>query len=177
MLDRLPKERQKAYRELWDCHTNDGTGTLNGVVRTNGFTINDYAELQKLGEDYPERRRYYKGVSDKLSCMNHSCRPNASLDYDSPTFSLHIRASRDTKKDKEITVCYISGLLEPASTLHEQTRRYYRFTCSCETCSNAAPSQQIKEMAKFIKLKSVGTTPARNVDTEDEKALHCMVDL
>jgi hypothetical protein len=39
VVGRLTKENQKAYKELYNCHTQDGSGPLDGILRTNGTGV------------------------------------------------------------------------------------------------------------------------------------------
>ncbi|KAF5365329.1 hypothetical protein D9758_005412 [Tetrapyrgos nigripes] len=127
LVGRLTEEDQKAYRELYNCHTEDGSGPLFGVHRTNALEVSDYFE----------------------PVVYSSCRPNAAREWDSPTFSLHLRATRNIKKDEEITITYLSDLLIPTAERQYQLRSY-GFQCGCEACSNPTSSDaNRKKIQKF----------------------------
>ncbi|KAK7460843.1 hypothetical protein VKT23_008774 [Stygiomarasmius scandens] len=83
--------------------------------------------------------------------MIFSCRPNAERDWDSPTFSLQLRASKPIKKGEEITITYISDVTDPTKERQRQLASY-GFTCTCEACSNPKlsdpKSKEIKELLK-----------------------------
>ncbi|KAK7460844.1 hypothetical protein VKT23_008775 [Stygiomarasmius scandens] len=66
LLSRMPKENQEAYKKLANCHKEDGSGPLYGIVRTNGFGLEDYCKIEKPG--HPER---YSGIFKDLSRINH----------------------------------------------------------------------------------------------------------
>ncbi|KAK7435776.1 hypothetical protein VKT23_019474 [Stygiomarasmius scandens] len=81
----------------------------------------------------------------------YSCRPNALQDWDSPSFSLQLRASRDIKKDEEIFISYIpAGIMDPAPTRQERLEPY-RFKCNCQACSNPIVSDE-----RCRKIEEVG---------------------
>ncbi|THU86386.1 SET domain-containing protein [Dendrothele bispora CBS 962.96] len=149
LVDQMPKENQEAYKKLANCHPEDGSGPLHGILRTNDFCIRDYYEPKIPG--YPEAITLYGGTFKDISRINHSCRPNACRAWDSPTFSLHLRASRPIKKGQEITLSYISDGVDPTVERQRQLASY-GFTCTCEACSNPEisdpRSKQIKELLK-----------------------------
>ncbi|THU86385.1 SET domain-containing protein, partial [Dendrothele bispora CBS 962.96] len=147
LVDQMPKENQEAYKKLANCHQEDGSGPLLGIARTNGFPIGDYYEPKIPG--FPEAATRYSATFKDISRINHSCRPNACRDWDSPTFSFHLRASKPIKKGQEITLSYISDAVDPTSERQRQLASY-GFTCTCEACSNPEisdpRSKQIKEL-------------------------------
>ncbi|THV07612.1 SET domain-containing protein [Dendrothele bispora CBS 962.96] len=149
LVNRMPMEYQEAYKKLWNCHENDGSGPLFGIARTNGFGIGDYDE--PTDPAFPDTKNGYSGTFKNLSRINHSCRPNVDRDWDSPTFSLQIRASKPIKKGEEITITYIGNLTDPASARQRELASY-GFTCACEACSNPEVSdprsKEIKELLK-----------------------------
>jgi hypothetical protein len=44
----MEEEKRKAFKELQNSHTEDSSGPLLGVIRTNGFGV--------LGEEHRQRR-------------------------------------------------------------------------------------------------------------------------
>ncbi|KAK7032043.1 hypothetical protein VNI00_013411 [Paramarasmius palmivorus] len=143
----MPEEYQKAYMDLYNCHTEDGSGPLHGIFRTNAIAISDYYMPVKPGE--PDKVGRYGGTFNDVSKINHSCRPNVEPHWDSPTFSMHLRAVRDIKKGEELCFSYISDLLVPASS-RQRDLRSYGFECTCEACSDAAASDaRRKEIRKI----------------------------
>ncbi|THU86387.1 SET domain-containing protein [Dendrothele bispora CBS 962.96] len=151
LVNQMPKENQEAYKRLANCHQEDGSGPLHGIARTNGFSIGDYYEPKIPG--FPEAATRYSGTFKDISRINHSCRPNTRRDWDSPTFSLHLRATKPIKKGQEITLSYISDGVDPTTGRQRQLASY-GFTCTCEACSNPEisdpRSKQIKELLKPV---------------------------
>ncbi|THV07611.1 SET domain-containing protein [Dendrothele bispora CBS 962.96] len=145
IVDRMPEETKQAYQQLYNCHKEDGSGPLFGIVRTNGLALSDYYEPSSPG--LPENARYYTGVCNTLSRINHSCCPNSNRDWDSPTFSFFLRSARSIKKDEEITICYNGDILDPTASRQRQLASY-GFRCSCQRCLNSTVSDK---RAKKIK--------------------------
>ncbi|KAK7460841.1 hypothetical protein VKT23_008770 [Stygiomarasmius scandens] len=150
LVNRMPKENQEAYKKLANCHQEDGSGPLFGISMTNSFALGDYYEPEIPG--YPEVATRYSGTCNEISRVNHSCRPNTQGDWDSPTFSFQLRASKPIKKGEEITLTYISDrVVEPTSERQRQLASY-GFTCTCEACSNPEisdpRSNALKELLK-----------------------------
>ncbi|ESK94126.1 hypothetical protein Moror_1049 [Moniliophthora roreri MCA 2997] len=141
LVKRMPEENQKAFMELWNCHTEDGSGPLLGICRTNGLALQDYYEPKKAGR--------YCGTFKVISRFNHSCGPNIDHNWDSPTFSMHLRATRDIKEGEELCISYIPDLLEPAAS-RQRGLRAYGFVCACERCSTAAVSDARSKKIKEI---------------------------
>ncbi|KAF5365332.1 hypothetical protein D9758_005411 [Tetrapyrgos nigripes] len=155
LMTRLPEESQAAFKALSNCHKEDGSGPLGGIVRTNVFRIDDYYESQSPGE--PDDARFYGGTFKILSRVNHSCSTNADRSWDSPTFSLQLRAARDIKKGEEITLSYIDGLLKPASD-RQRRLRSYGFQCTCQACVNAKSSDaRRKKILQYLETKPNGS--------------------
>ncbi|THU87893.1 SET domain-containing protein [Dendrothele bispora CBS 962.96] len=156
LFNRMEREYQEAYKKLWNCHENDGSGPLFGIARTNGFVIDDYNEPNNPGD-----RPSYSGIFKDCSRINHSCRPNADRAWDSPTFSLQFRACKPIKKGEEITITYIEGLTEPTSNRQNQLTSY-AFTCTCEACSNPEISDpRSKEIKELLVLTAFTFNPMK----------------
>lgn len=65
-FDRMLPERQAAYLALANSHTEDGSGPIFGVVRTNGFGVT----LKKEGGS---KKQFVSAVCEILSRINHRC--------------------------------------------------------------------------------------------------------
>ncbi|PBK66792.1 hypothetical protein ARMSODRAFT_344669 [Armillaria solidipes] len=62
----MPKENQQAFVELSNCHQRDGSGTLFGIIRTNGYEVEGLKD-----KNAQEPFDIYTAVWDKLSRLNH----------------------------------------------------------------------------------------------------------
>lgn len=65
-FDRMLPERQAAYLALANSHTEDGSGPILGVIRTNGFGVT----LKKEGG---LKELQVSAICDMLSRINHRC--------------------------------------------------------------------------------------------------------
>ncbi|KAK0433555.1 hypothetical protein EV421DRAFT_2063169 [Armillaria borealis] len=130
---RMPKEHQTAFMALHNSHTQDGSGPLMGVIRTNGYGL---AGLHD--EARPGPGGAYSGVFNELSRLNHSCRPNTYRTFDMASFAMEIRAARDIEEGEELTT-YYSDLLVPTATRQQQLEPY-GVRCDCISCSNPGVS-------------------------------------
>ncbi|KAK7032041.1 hypothetical protein VNI00_013409 [Paramarasmius palmivorus] len=157
----MPEEYQKAYMDLYNCHTEDGSGRLHGIFRTNAIAISDYYMPVKPGE--PEKTGCY--------CGTFNLSTNVEPHWDSPTFSMHLRAVRDIKKGEELCFSYISDLLVPASS-RQRDLRSYGFECTCEACSDAAASDaRRKEIRKISEPQFHFFTPSNDLKDQLGKKL------
>ncbi|KAK7032039.1 hypothetical protein VNI00_013407 [Paramarasmius palmivorus] len=126
-----------SFRDLWNCHKEDGSGPLLGVSRTNGFNVPDLREPLKPG--FPERAGNYSGTWKLISRLNHSCRANIGARWDSSSFSMHVYAGRDIKRGEELCLSYLGVTLQPTAS-RQCDLRSYGFECTCPACANDASS-------------------------------------
>ena len=71
---RMDPERRAKLMALANCHLEDGSGPINGIVRTNGFSAGNLCD----GDDTEPTGKYraarlYSVVCDIGSRMNHRC--------------------------------------------------------------------------------------------------------
>ncbi|RDB28327.1 SET domain-containing protein 5 [Hypsizygus marmoreus] len=126
VVERMSVENRAALMELANSHTEDGSGPILGVIRTNGFGIS-FGRKDEVDKDW------YSAVHDQLSRINHSCAPNASGHFDLASFSSTVRALRDIKKGDEIFVAYCD---QKPTTARQQQLKPYGFTCMCYSCTD-----------------------------------------
>ncbi|OCH84880.1 SET domain-containing protein [Obba rivulosa] len=150
-VDRMEPEKQDAYRALANSHLHDGSPALIGILRTNGFSVS--GELRKVFPSLPkDELSLFTAIGEVLSRVNHSCRPNANILMDMPSFSLQLVALRPIAAGEEITVSYTNVM----GTHAERQRKLapYGFTCTCHTCVNPALSddrrRQLKSLQHFL---------------------------
>ncbi|KAL0952390.1 hypothetical protein HGRIS_006666 [Hohenbuehelia grisea] len=140
VLERLPQERQDAYRALFNSHLHDGSGPLMGIMRTNGFGVTIEPERGAAGT--------FSAVCEKLSRINHSCSPNSSRRWSSSSFSMQFYASRDIQAGEEITIQYAELLSTAASRKAELAP--YDVICKCDSCMNPTESDiRRQEIQKY----------------------------
>ncbi|KAK7032042.1 hypothetical protein VNI00_013410 [Paramarasmius palmivorus] len=169
LIDAMSPEGQAAYKDLWNCHKEDGSGPLVGISRTNGEMTDSLCEqftespssqvlalkiiMNHLG--YPERSSNYSGTWNLISRLNHSCRPNVGVNWDSPSFSMQVRAGRDIEAGEELCISYLRvgpGELLKLTASRQYDLRSYGFECICPACTNAATSdarcKEIQDVSK-----------------------------
>ncbi|KAK7032038.1 hypothetical protein VNI00_013406 [Paramarasmius palmivorus] len=158
LINELSPEDQAAFRDLWNCHKEDGSGPLLGASRTNGFGVSDYHEPIKPG--FPEHAGSYSATWKIISRLNHSCRPNVGSGWDSPSFSMHVYAGRDIKKGEELCLNYLGDTLQLTAS-RQRDLRSYGFECICPACTNAASSDaRCKEIEDVTKPRFItGSCP------------------
>jgi hypothetical protein len=77
LLMRSSRQKQEAYHKLFNCNIHNGSGTLYGIQRTNGFSLGlDEGKAERYGNflrfaDNPVGSRDYTGVFDTGSRFNH----------------------------------------------------------------------------------------------------------
>lgn len=71
------------------------------------------------------------GIFPFVSMMNHSCRPNCC--FFSEGNVMHVRATQEISKDKELCLAYIN-LYESRATRRDQLAATKHFDCGCTRC-------------------------------------------
>lgn len=71
-VGRMSPEDQESFKNLANCHTQDGSGPLLGIVRTNGFGLGSLADGPDTppGQETPAFAKY-SGICKLGSRINH----------------------------------------------------------------------------------------------------------
>ncbi|KAF8876950.1 hypothetical protein BD779DRAFT_1650505 [Infundibulicybe gibba] len=125
-FERLEPEAQRAYLSLANIHTEDGSGTVLGICRTNGFGIEGLADIVGTYE------APYTGICKEFSRANHSCTPNITRYFDHKAFAFCFAATRPIKSGEEITTPYCVPWDVRSS--RQQDLQKYMFNCDCPAC-------------------------------------------
>ncbi|KAK6640743.1 hypothetical protein RUM44_012440 [Polyplax serrata] len=158
MLTSVPTESAQEWA------TPEGFQHLLALVGTNGQGIgtSSFSEwvkritaMQLLPEEkaiidnYIERiyDNFDKGVGDFLnnegsglykmqSIINHSCRPNAVINFPNGNFQLAVTASRNINPGEEICISYLDNCILSRSRHSRQKilQENYLFNCKCDKC-------------------------------------------
>ncbi|KAF9532763.1 hypothetical protein CPB83DRAFT_880434 [Crepidotus variabilis] len=150
-LGRMSASKQKAFMALANNHTEDGSGPILGIIRTNGYMID-------LGDDDDPDSvfNHYSAMGELASRINHSCQPNIKQEFDCASFSLQFYANRDLKAGEQLfySYCYINtGVAERRAELAP-----HGVVCKCSSCVNATPASDklrltyIQESSKLHQL-------------------------
>ncbi|KXN82804.1 SET domain-containing protein 5 [Leucoagaricus sp. SymC.cos] len=139
VVSRMSPERRAALLALCNSHTEDGSGKIMGIIRTNGFSISNIGDgpNMPLGHLYPPERSY-SGLSDLGSRFNHSCIPNVTISFKRSSFSFQFSASRDIKAGEECFVSYCD--IFQSATDRKKELAPYGFECKCKACLHATPA-------------------------------------
>lgn len=171
-VNHMQPERKEAYMALANSHTEDGSGPLLGIQRTNGFGLdlnklvgNESKRLAELmcilsGMGSSEGQQaapnshdlgMYSVIAKDGSRINHSCSPNVSYEFSLASFSIQFHAMRDLKAGEEIFYSYTDRYL-PTAQRRKQLEPY-GFTCACTACSRATPESDKVRASSSDKLK------------------------
>lgn len=124
---RLSQDKRDKLDALYNMEPDHGILTL---FATNCFTE---SIIDKDG-----RNKMVVRIYEKISRVNHSCRPNAAVSWHPTTEKASLRALRRIPNGTEITICYYAE--EQTSLMSRTDRRFaltkgFKFTCRCEMCS------------------------------------------
>ncbi|KAJ7169132.1 hypothetical protein C8R43DRAFT_982422 [Mycena crocata] len=131
-LSRMSAKKQKAFMALANCHTEDGSGPIVGIVRTNAVGI------EGLSPDIEGELGDYSSVCEHISRLNHSCSPNTQPHFDKASFSHRLYAVRDIAAGEELTFQYTD--VSCAAAERNTALKPYAFTCTCASCMDASAS-------------------------------------
>ncbi|KAK0463026.1 uncharacterized protein EV420DRAFT_1150872 [Desarmillaria tabescens] len=145
VFGRMSEESQKVLMGLHNGHLHDGSGPILGLVRTNGYGLEDDLKdetketemlLEECPDDLKSKVGRYTSVYKDLSRVNHSCSPNTHRKFHIATFSMQLRAARDIEEGEEILTSY-TGILLPAAERAEALAPY-GIKCTCRACLDPA---------------------------------------
>ncbi|EDR10227.1 uncharacterized protein LACBIDRAFT_316887 [Laccaria bicolor S238N-H82] len=144
-LNRMTDENRKAFMALANSHTEDGSGPILGIVRTNGYEV---PGLNDGHED--DSTRAYTAVLNVMSRVNHSCSPNTTHHFDMASLSFQLRAIRDIKQGEELFYAYCDILRTKSERAEELAP--YGVVCVCPGCVGATKETDLlrSELAKRI---------------------------
>ncbi|KFG29045.1 putative histone lysine methyltransferase, SET [Toxoplasma gondii p89] len=105
------------------------------------------------------------GLFRAVSMTNHSCWPNAEVDYPFLTNAAQVTALRDIAEKEEILLSYIDESL-PLAERQRLLKSHYKFTCGCQRCQVEVSSHE--KVARFS--QAAATLLARRGALPTEKA-------
>jgi len=160
-LAQLSNTKRKKFRKLYNAFPEQNEV---GIVRTNCYALGCNTTLS--------------GVFEKLSRLNHSCRPNSERWWDPEREVETLYALRNIEANEEITISY-SGRTAGMSQSARQnlTSKAWRFDCNCDCCQLTGFARESSdEHRELIGMADdmVGFNPARRMVILIKKALECM---
>jgi hypothetical protein len=141
----------------------------------NSVTVNFESEM---GDDQKPSKAVGFGLFETLSCVNHSCQPNAMImevpvsKNNGNKFSVVLKSLEKIEKGSEILISYID--LSTVLTLTErqtELRSAYGFECKCRRCLRE--SQNLEKYEKLYENYSekMSTLLGETVKVEDLKII------
>ncbi|XP_008213730.1 SET and MYND domain-containing protein 5 [Nasonia vitripennis] len=85
------------------------------------------------------------------SAINHSCAPNASVEFPHSDSRLVVRALRDIKPDEEICIAYLDEchLERSRHSRQKALSSLYLFVCKCDKCQQQASDPDVTSDEEF----------------------------
>ncbi|PPR01650.1 LOW QUALITY PROTEIN: hypothetical protein CVT26_013111 [Gymnopilus dilepis] len=134
-LDAMLPEDRAEFMKLANSQKGDECGPLMGIIRTNGFAVDD--EIHDGDKLLPSQFNSYTAVTKIGSRVNHSCTPNIFQEFSTSSFSFQFEALSNIKAGEELFLTYIP--LGAAVTERRAMLAKYGFVCHCTACDNATP--------------------------------------
>ncbi|KAJ6593480.1 hypothetical protein B0H19DRAFT_1365554 [Mycena capillaripes] len=131
-VDRMRPDHRAAFMALANCHTEDGSGLLLGITRTNGLCVSG------LRPGVTGKWGNYSATCKYISRLNHSCSPNTQPLFDEVSLSYRLWAVRDIAAGEELTFQYIDVVCDAAT--RNEALKPYAFVCTCPSCTDAPAS-------------------------------------
>ncbi|EDQ99662.1 uncharacterized protein LACBIDRAFT_334802 [Laccaria bicolor S238N-H82] len=144
-VKRMTDENRKAFMALANSHTEDGTGPILGILRTNGYKVPGLYD-----GDEADNARAYAAVLNMMSRINHSCSPNTTYNFDMASLSFELRAVHDIKQGEELFTSYCD--LFRTKTERAEELAPYGIVCACPGCVGATEETDLlrSELEKRI---------------------------
>ncbi|KAF8876952.1 hypothetical protein BD779DRAFT_127291 [Infundibulicybe gibba] len=159
-FERLEPEAQDAFLSLANIHTEDGSWTVHGICRTNGFGI------EELVDTVDTLEAPYIAVCKEFSRANHSCGPNVTRYFNKKTFAFYFSATRPIKTGEEITVSY--GVVDDVRSVRQQDCQKFGFDCDCPACG---PNFEISDQNRLDIVASADDLDANYAAWIEDKTL------
>jgi hypothetical protein len=159
LLSQLSNTKLKKFRKLYNAFPERSDV---GIVKTNCYGLGCNSSLT--------------GVFEKLSRVNHSCRPNAERWWDPERGVETVYAIRGIAVNEEITVAYTAVAGKTQAARKSLLKRTWSFDCDCECCSLTGSARDLSDKRRqFIGEvdEMVGNHPARKMIPKAKEALEC----
>ena len=169
--ERMEPETRARLMALMNSHAEDGSGPINGIVRTNGYQVSNLRDGDgEFKENDLSNPHYYSVVCDVGSRINHrcvyimiiismassefifSCMPNVCHAFKLSAFALVFMASRDIKCGDQIFYSYC-GIQQSASERKAELAPYDIAQCICDACVNATPETDALRKTFSVRVK------------------------
>ncbi|KAI6869734.1 hypothetical protein KC338_g3311 [Hortaea werneckii] len=146
-LDRQPPTAIKALTKLYGGPDEETPGSPRSVASTGSdgkdrsftrklmttISLNAFSHVEHQDDAYYSRARIFS----LFARANHSCRPNAVVQWNPLTSKAELRALVNIADGTDIFVDYLGGIdetLQAGSERRKILRENYGFTCTCVAC-------------------------------------------
>ena len=158
-VGRMDHDTKAKLMALMNSHLEDGSGPINGIVRTNGYAVRNFwdGDAEPDTKDPAHLRFCYTVVCDVGSRINHrsvylffhafwrllihflgSCLPNVTHAFKLSAFAMVFFAARDIKAGEQLFYSY-GSTDQSASNRKSELAPYGITQCICSSCINATP--------------------------------------
>lgn len=116
-------------------------------------------------------------VYDDLSRINHSCRPNATVEWNGNIEKGTLHALRDIRQGEEIVICYLpepKDCFKNKRARKDELRRSYGFDCHCDACQlrgDPAATESNRRASAAGHLQDANETELREGENTDDALL------
>lgn len=136
-----------------------------GRYHANSFVMHDSDLFPFAEAAFPDGSLYF----------NHSCYPNAVIDYQSR--QQYVRLISDVKRGQEVTLSYTDGAV-PRTRRRRMLSDKYGFDCDCEKCQGdlatldkavdaTKPGSSVEAMKQHFKIEIESTIPSAKYEKWD----------
>ncbi|EDR10226.1 uncharacterized protein LACBIDRAFT_316886 [Laccaria bicolor S238N-H82] len=144
-VKRMTDENRKVFMALANSHTEDRSGPIQGIVRTNGYRVPGLYDGHE-----GDNTRAYTAVMNVMSRINHSCSPNTCHRFEMASLSFELRAIRDIRQGEELFYSYCDIFRTKIERAEELAP--YGIVCACPACVGATKETDLlrSELAKRV---------------------------
>ncbi|KAF9553766.1 SET domain-containing protein [Agrocybe pediades] len=155
----MPELRDKyTFLALANNHQEDGSGPLLGIIRTNGYGLDNLFDGPKVNE---WDSNVYAAITKVGSRINHSCRPNITHQFDLDAFCLPFVAKRDIPSGEQLSYSYC--YMDQSAADRQAELAPYGFSCTCPSCVNATPESDKLRTEYEQRISAAAASVARGV--------------
>ncbi|KAJ7072827.1 hypothetical protein C8F01DRAFT_1362097 [Mycena amicta] len=138
-VNRMDEDRRKAFMDLHNSHTEDGSGPIVGRIRTNGVGVGGLRPGEK------GKTGMYTAICEHISRLNHSCSPNTQPKLDRASLAFRLYAVRDIAAGEEPTFQYIDTQCSKVD--RNKALEPYDFQCTCPACTEPTTESDARREA------------------------------
>ncbi|KIY45454.1 SET domain-containing protein [Fistulina hepatica ATCC 64428] len=159
LFEKLPPQSHKTLTSLFSSPLFDKLSRAEGIMFTNSIEI----DLDVVQDKQPELNNH-RAIFLHTSRINHSCAPNARVQWDYASFELSVIATRTINEGDEVTISYVDPRF-PREARRQQLKETYGFDCQCDHCAKLATDEDSVKKSDAARLELLTAPPAPGVET------------